>query len=111
MILRPRQLFEKFLVEEVQARADQSGRVVKCFAPSGELFGCISTVTPNEAEKLSGLKHKVTHQIVVRFGRSDVKSGDKLIRGDKVYLVETVDDISRLGQFTIIYVTERGDLT
>ena len=111
MILRPRQLFEKFIVEEVQARADQSGRVVKSFVPSGEVFGCISTVTPNEAEKLSGVKHSATHQIVVRFGRSDIKSGDKLIRGDKVYLVETVDDISRLGQFTIIYVTERGDLT
>ena len=111
MYLRPRQLFEKFLVEEVQSRADSNGRVVKSFVSSGELFGCISTILPNEAEKLAGLKHKATHKIVVRFGRSEVKIGDKLIRGDKIYLIEAVDDISRLGQFTVIYVTERGDLS
>lgn len=111
MILRPRQLFESFVVERPTTRADSSGRVVKVFEVTGKLSGCISTITPNEAEKLSGLKHKATHQIAVRFGNSDVKSGDKLIRGDSVYLVETVDDISRLGQFTVIYVTERGDLT
>ena len=110
MYVRPRMLFEKFLVEGAVARADDNGRVIKSYEPSGELFGCISTITPNEAEKLSGLKHKATHRIVVRWGRTCARSGDKLIRGDKVYLVETVDDIARLGQFTVIYVTQRGDL-
>ena len=108
MQLRPRQLFDKFLVEGAVTRVDESGRVVKDFQPVGELFGCLTSTNPHETEKFHGLKHDVTHKIVARWGRVELKIGDKLIRGDEIYLVQATEDVVR--QFTIVYVTKRGDL-
>lgn len=108
MYLRPRQVFSRFVVEESVACVDEGGRVVKSFQYAGELFGAVTSVNPHEAEKFHGLKHDVTHKIVARWGRVDLKSGDKLIRGDEIYLVNAVEDV--VGQFTIVYVTRRGDL-
>ena len=111
MYLRPRQIFEKFLVEEPVTRVDDNGRVVKEFQPTGsQLFGVMSNVNPDEVEKWRGLKHEVTNKIVQRFNTTRANVGDKLICGEKVFLVEAVDDVSNLGQWRIYFVTRRGDL-
>ena len=111
MYLKPRQIFERFLVEEQISRVDENGRVVKEFQPTGEiLLGVVSSVNPDESEKFRGLKHEVTHKIVQRLGTVKARIGDKLICGDKVFLVEAVDDVLSLGQWRIHFVTRRGDL-
>ena len=108
MYLRPREVFSRFLVEESVSRVDEGGRVVKDFQPVGELFGALTSTNPHEVEKFHGLKHDATHKIVVRWGRVDLKAGDRLVRGDEIYLVQAAEDAA--GQFTIVYVTKRGDL-
>ena len=111
MYLRPRQLFAKFIVEEQISRVDANGRIVKEFHPTGEqLFGVVSSVNPDEVEKWHGLKHEVTHKIVQRLGTVKAQIGDKLICGDKVFLVEAFDDVLNLGQWRIYFVTQRGDV-
>lgn len=108
MYLKPRQVFENILVESATSRVDEIGRVVKVFEPCGRIFGCITKFLPSENEKFHGIKHNVTHKIVARWGSIAAKVGDKLISGDKIFLVEAVDDA--LGQFAIYFVTQRGDL-
>ena len=108
--LKPRQIFEKFLVEEKRTRLDEIGNSRVEFVASGELFGVISTVEPHEVEKWHGLKHTVTHKIVQHLGASRAQVGDKLIKADKIFFVEAVDDISGLGQFFVYFVSERADV-
>lgn len=111
MYLRPRQLFAKFIVEEQISRVDANGRIVKEFQSTGEqLFGVVSSVNPNEVEKWRGLKHEVTHKIVQRLGTIKAQIGDKLICGDKVFIVEAIDDVLNFGQWRIYFVTQRGDV-
>lgn len=107
MYLKPRQLFDEFVIQKLISRVDEGGRVVKIFEPSGRLFGCISNVNPSEAEKFMGLKHNVTHKIVQFWGRTTASTGDKLIRADKIYLIEHV---AKIQQFTVYHVNERSDL-
>ena len=107
MYLKPRQLFDAFVVEKSVTRVDENGRVVKVFEYAGELFGCISNVNPKETEKFLGLKHNITHKIVQFRGRITASTGDKLIRADKVYLIEHVAQIQ---QFAVYHVNERTDL-
>ena len=80
------------------------------FVADTELFGVISTVEPHEVEKWRGLKHTVTHKIVQRLGTSRAQVGDKLIKADKIFFVEAVDDVSGLGQFFVYFVSERSDV-
>lgn len=110
MYLKPRQIFEKFLVEEKRTRLDEYGNSRVEFVANAELFGVISTVEPHEVEKWHGLKHTVTHKIVQHLGAARAQIGDKLIKADKIFFVEAVDDISGLGQFFVYFVSERADV-
>lgn len=110
MYLRPRQLFDKFLVYERQDRVDEFGRVTADFVAGGIIFGAVTSLNPSETEKFHALKHNVTEKIVKRWGSAQVRVGDKLVRGDEVFLVQAVNDVSWLNQFTIYFVERRGDL-
>ena len=110
MYLTPRRFFEKFIVEEKITRLDSIGRVSVEFSAVGKLMGIISSAEPHEIEKWRGLKHTITHKIVQYLGKISANVGDKLIKGDKVYFVEAVNDVSSLGQFIIYYVSERSDV-
>ena len=111
MYLRPRQIFEKFLVTAKITRLNDSGRSVVEFKPTGEvLFGVVSSAEPKEVERWKTLSHTVTHVIIQHLGRVKAKVGDCLIKGEKFYLVQAIDDPAGLGQFTIYYCEERFDL-
>lgn len=110
MYLRPRQIGEKFIVQEKITRVDETGRTVIEFKPTGEiLFGVLSYLNPVEVEKWSGTKHESTDVIVQRFGRTKAAVGDKLVQGDKVYLVQSIEEVANSG-WRLYYVKERGDL-
>ena len=111
MYLRPRQIFEKFLVTEKITRLNDIGRSVTEFKPTGEvLFGVVSSAEPHEVEKWRALKHEITHVVIQHLGHVKAKVGDCLIKGEKKFLVQAVDDPAGLGQFTIYYCEERFDL-
>ena len=111
MYLRPRSIFEKFLVSEKISRLDERGREVVEFKPTGEeIFCVVSKADSNEREKLKSLKHEVSHVLVQRYGRAQAKVGDLLICGTRNFIVEAVDNPAALGFWFLYYCTERFDL-
>lgn len=109
--LHPRSIFEKFLIAEKITRLDEMGRSVVEFKDTGKiLFGVISTTTPYEREKFLGLKHEVSHFVVQKLGDVRAMVGDLLIKGDKKYLVQAVENPAGLGQYFVYHVNERADL-
>ena len=108
MYLRPRQIGEKFIVQEKITRVDPTGRILIEFRDTGEiLFGVMSQLNPKEVEKWQGTKHESTNEIVQYFGRTKANVGDKLIKNNIVYLVQWIEDIVGTG-WRIYYVKERG---
>lgn len=111
MYLRPRTIMEKFLVEEKRTRIADNGRQTIEFVPTGEMIlGVISIVEPHEVEKWKATKHDVTHSIVQHLGHIKAKVGDRLVKGDKIYIVQAIDEPVGIGQFFVYYVNERADL-
>ncbi len=111
MYLRPRQIFEKFLIAKKKTRIDEVGRQRIEFTATGEeILGVVSTAEPKEIEKWSSLKHEITHEIIQRLGAVKANVGDVLIKEDKHYLVQAVDNPAGLGQWYIYYCLERADL-
>lgn len=110
MFLSPRRFVEKFLVEEKRTRLDEFGNQRVTFEPAGDLSGIISSVNPQERERYKGLKHVVAHKIVQHLGTARARIGDRLIKADKIYFVEDINDVSNLGLFYIYYVSERSDV-
>lgn len=110
MYLKPRMLGKKFLVEEKITRVDETGRAVVEYKPTGEvLFGVLSYLNPKEVEQWQGTKHFATDVIIQKFGRTKAAVGDKLVQGDKVYLVQSLEEVANSG-WRLYYVKERGDL-
>ena len=110
MYLRPRQIFEKFIIEEKINRLDERGSQKIDFKPNGIIFGVVTRADQSEMEKLGTLHHDVTHKIVQRGGSAKAKVGDRLIGGEKNFLVQAVDNPAGIGQWFCYYVTERFDL-
>ena len=110
MYLRPESFAETFLVEESRVTLDEYGNMRAEFVTSGTVTGIISSVNPNEAEKLHGLKHTCTHKLVQQFGGVRARVGDRLIKADKIYFVEAVNNANDLGLFYIYYLSQRSDV-
>ena len=111
MYLHPRSVFEKFLIAEKITRLDEMGRSLVELKDTGKiLLGVVSTSTPYEREKFKGLKHEVTHTIVQKLGDVRAMVGDLLIKGEKKFLVQAIENPAGLGQYFIYYVNERFDL-
>ena len=111
MYLRPRMIFEKFLIAEKITRLDEMGSSVIKFKDTGKiLVGVISTTTPYEREKFKGTKHEISHYVVQKLGDVRAMVGDLLIKGEKKFLVQAVENPAGLGQFWVYHVNERFDL-
>ena len=111
MYLRPRSIFEVFLIAEKITRLDEMGNSRIEYKDTGKiLFGVISASTPYEREKFKGLKHETSHYIVQKLGDVRAMVGDLLIKGEKKYLVQAVENPAGLGQYFIYFVNERHDL-
>lgn len=107
MYLRPRTLAEKFLVAEKVTRLNEIGRAKVEFHLTGEIiFGILSETRPEEVEKYKATHHEVTHVLVSRSNKR-AKIGDILIKVDKKYLVQNVEEI---GAWTNYFICERADL-
>ena len=110
MYLRPRQIFERLIVEEKRTRIAPDGRQIVEFVPSGEeILGVISTVETFEREKFKGLRHEASHGIVQRLGRIKAKAGDRLISGDRKFIVSHIDNPGGLSQWYVYWCNERFD--
>ena len=111
MYLKPRQVFEYFLVAERVIRVSDAGRTVTEFKATGEqVLGAVGTAKVEEVEKWHALKHEITHVIVQHRGGIVAKVGDMLVKGNQKFLVEGIGDPAGLGEFVVYYVKERFDI-
>lgn len=111
MYLRPRMIFEKLVVAEKVSRIDDRRRQVVEFKPTGDvIFAVVSSAEPKEIERWKSLSHEVTHEVLQHRGRIKANVGDMLIKADKKFLVQAVDNPAGLGEWTIYYCQERFDI-
>ena len=110
MYLRPGNLFKDFIVESDEESIGESGRPeINYREKTQTLKGCLANATEGDRERWKQLQHPITHTIVQR-GRPRAKPEDKLILGERVFLVHMVDDCGGLGISTIYYAEERADV-
>ena len=111
MYVRPRQIFEYFLVMERVIRVSDAGRTVTEFRATGaQVLGAVGTAKVEEVEKWRALKHEITHTIVQHRGGAVAKVGDVLVKGNQKFIIEGVGNPAGLGEFFVYYVKERADL-
>lgn len=109
MYLRERGLFEKYPVEERITRIGEFGRQVAEFKLTDRvIFGLQEHLSPEEKERWRGLKHVADSCILERGNNPKAKVGDKLIKGERKYLISAVEPIGIF--WTQYFVTERHDL-
>lgn len=111
MYLRPGNLFKDFLVEESCTTVSTAGRPVLSYKNNGTtgIRGVLAEADPRQKRRWEQLQHPITHTIV-QMGRPRAKEEDKLVMGERVFLVQGLDEAGDLGICTIYYVEERLDV-
>ena len=110
MYLRPGNLFKDFLIERDDEIIGKSGRPeVSYQEETRTLKGCLADANDGDRERWKQLQHPITHTIVQR-GQPRAKQDDRLILGERVFLIHAIDNCGGLGVSTIYYAEERADL-
>ena len=109
--LRPGNLFKDFIIEDDTEKIGEFGRRKVSYEQSGKrmLRGCLADATREDRERWGQLQHPITHTIVQR-GRPKAKAENKLVLGERVFIIRAVDDCGGLGLTTIYFVEERMDV-
>lgn len=110
MYMRPGNMLKDFDVCRKTSGVTETGRVKVEFRKTGDIIrGVLSDATPDEQMRWSQYQHPITHKIVQK-GSAISKAGDELTHGERVFLVQGVDNVSELGMVTIYYIQERFDV-
>ncbi len=109
MYLRPGSLYKEFIVQTESEGVGTFGRPKKQYGGEQTIFGALAEASQNVIERWKQLQHPVTHTIE-QAGSPAAKAGDKLVLGDRVFLVHGVDECGSLGIATIYYAEERADV-
>lgn len=111
MYLRPGNLFKDFIIEDDAESIGAFGRPKVSYEQGGKrmLRGCLADATREDRERWGQLQHPITHTIVQR-GRPKAKAENKLVLGERVFIIHAVDDCGGLGLTTIYYAEERMDV-
>lgn len=111
MYMRPGNLYKDFIIEECKSLVGKSGRPQTSYSSDGTkvLKGALAEATPKQKVEWSQLQHPITHTIV-QDGKPKAKAEDKLILGNRVFLVQGVDNPGDIGVCTVYYVEERNDV-
>lgn len=108
--LRPGNLFKDFIIESDEEVLGANGRPKARYDKEGErtLHGCLADATEQDRERWKQLQHPITHT-VVQAGRPRAKEEDRLVLGERVFIIRKIDDCGSLGVTTIYYAEERTD--
>lgn len=111
MYLRPGNLYKSFVVEENRTITGKNGRPRTTYTRDGNrtLRGALAEATNQQRIEWQQLQHPITHTIV-QDGRPKAKPEDKLILGNRVFLIQGVQEPGSIGVCTIYYVEEREDV-
>ena len=108
--LRPGNMLRDFEVAVSSATISDTGRQQTHYEQNGTVIrGVLSDASSSEEVTWYQMGHPITHKIVQR-GSRKAKETDKLIMGERIFLIQGADDVSDLGMVTIYYVQERYDL-
>ena len=112
MYLRPGNLLRDFIVEKMAIDANDMGRSMRYFLPTGKvLTGVLSEASQDERFMWKQRQPPITHKIVQNGSRHVADVGDRLTLGTRVFYIKGLDDISALGISTLFYVEERSDFS
>ncbi len=111
MYLRPGNLYKYFIIEENTSEVGRTGRPQTSYNREGSrmLRGALAEATPKQKIEWQQLQHPITHT-VVQDGRPKAKAEDKLILGNRVFLIQGLEEPGSIGVCTIYYVEERVDV-
>lgn len=111
MYLRPGNLYKDFIVEANDTGVSSTGRPKTSYKGDGTkmLKGVLAEADNKQKMRWEQLQHPISHTIVQN-GRPNAKAEDKLILGERIFLVKGVDEAGSLGICTIYYVEERMDV-
>lgn len=110
MYLRPGNLLRDFVVEKMAIDANDMGRSMRYFLPTGKILtGVLAEASQDERFMWKQRQHPITHKIVQNGSKLVADVGDRLTLGTRIFYVKGRDDISALGISTIFYVEERSD--
>ena len=111
MYLRPGNLYKEFVIEDNTADIGKTGRATASFSGDGSrtLKGALAEATPKQKVEWQQLQHPISHTII-QDGRPKAKAEDKLILGERIFLIQGIDDPGSIGVCTIYYVEERMDV-
>ncbi len=111
MYLRPGNLYKYFVIEPSTSVVTSNGRPKTTYDQTGNrtLRGALAQATTKQKIEWEQLQHPITHTIV-QDGRPRAKAEDKLVLGDRVFLIQGVDEPGSIGICTIYYVEERMDV-
>ena len=111
MYLRPGNLYKDFLIETNKVEIGTTGRVKTQYEESETrmIKGILAEADERQKIRFSQLGHPVTHTIIQEGGRK-AKPEDKLVLGDRVFLIKGVEEAGSLGIATMYYAEERMDV-
>lgn len=111
MYLRPGNLYKYFVIEQQVTTISKNNRTTTSYVRDGNktLRGALAQATTQQKIEWEQLQHPITHTIV-QDGRPRAKEEDKLILGDRIFLIKGVDEPGSIGICTIYYVEERKDV-
>lgn len=111
MYLRPGNLVKEFTVEVSRSTVNANGRPVTTYIKDTGLVlkGMLAQASAQEIRRFDNLEHPIDHTIV-QDGRPTAKPEDKLIFGDRIFLIRALDEPGSIGICTIYYVEERTDV-
>lgn len=111
MYLRPGNHYKDFIIEENTSSIGASGRPKTSYDDAGvrTLKGALTIADYRQKMRWEQLSHPISHTIV-QDGTPKAKSEDKLVLGNRIFLVQGVDEPGSLGICTIYYVEERIDV-
>ena len=111
MYLRPGNLAKDFIIEQRSTSLSEIGRPKTAYQDDGNcmLKGVLAEADTRQKMRWAQLQHPITHTIV-QTGKPMAKAEDKLVLGNRIFLVQGVDEPGSLGVCTIYYVEERADV-
>lgn len=101
----PGRLTARLVLEEPEATDDGQGGADLTFAEIARVWALVEPKTFGEEMKGPGLVSEVTHHVTLR-ARSDLRPGQRLRKGARVFEILAVRDLDETGRFALALCRE-----
>ncbi len=101
------QLRERLALEKPVSVSDGAGGVTTTWTLTATLWAHMAPSGGNESQIADHLDGVVTHTVTMRY-RDDIRNGDRLRLGPRIFRVLAAHDADETGRFLICRVEEEG---